>query len=163
MNKTIKCSNVELKPDEGYGESVKIGYKTPEGWENYYCSDPTLFGYFEKGQSVTIEYHQNKGKSYFNIDGVSEAARPAQSTAKSNSTGGGGFAPVEDAGKQKSIELQVVVKAAAEMFAGQSITAGDFAAWVVGVWTDVFAPPLDALKQQAQQALDAEDDEDIPF
>lgn len=156
-SKTIKCSNVERK-DGQYGPSVKVGYKTPEGWENYYVNGPELFDYFKKGEHVVIDYHEKNG--YFVVDGVSDAAPKAGGNG-----GGASFATVDDAGRQKSIELQVVVKAWAQVKAGTDIMAAEFAADVNSIWTRVFAGPLEAKRAEAQQTLDAKDDpdDDISF
>ena len=149
---TIRVSNVKEKEGQ-YGPSLQIGYKQGDEWRNFFVNSPELFSYFKKGENVTIEYEK---KGNWNIvKGVSAAASGGNGN-------GNGFAPVNDAGRQKSIELQVVTKAAAAVLTGQNPTAHDFAAFVTSVWTDVFADPLDAMKKQAQETLGAEDD-DLPF
>lgn len=152
--KTIKCSNVKEKEGQ-YGPSLQIGHKVGDEWVNYFVNDAALFDYFKKGASVTIEYEK---KGNWNIvKGVSTAASGGNGNGSS-----GGY--VEEPGKQKSIELQVVVKAVAEMYSGKDLSAHDFAAYVTSVWTDVFSNPLDALKAKAQESLDAdEDDDQVPF
>lgn len=151
--KTIRVSNVKEKEGQ-YGPSLQIGHKVGDEWVNYFVNDDALFGYFKKGENVTIEY-EKKG-NWNIIRGVSAAASGGNGK-------GGGFAPVDDTARQDSIQKQVVVKAAAEVHAGTAMPADLFAAWVNDAYAAIFGSPLDAMKKKAQETLDAEDDDSIPF
>ena len=150
---TIKCSNVKEKEGQ-YGPSLQIGHKVGDEWVNYFVNDASLFDYFKKGQSVTIEY-EKKG-NWNIIKGVSAAA----SGGNGNGSGGDG----DDPNRQHSIEMQSVIKACAVLLAGKDMTAAEFAAYAKRVHSDCLADPIDALKKQAQESLGAsEEDDDVPF
>lgn len=151
QTETIKCSNIKEKEGQ-YGPSLQIGYKQGEEWRNFFVNDEALFGYFKKGESVTIEY-EKKG-NWNIIKGVTKAA--------SGGNGSGGSTTVDDTARQDSIQKQVVVKAAAEVHAGTAMPADLFAAWVNDAYAAIFGSPLDALKAKAQETLDAEPDDDEP-
>jgi hypothetical protein len=156
QTETIKCSNIKEK-DGQYGPSLQISYKQGEEWRNFFVNDASLFGYFERGKSVTIEY-EKKG-NWNIIKGVSAAA---QGSNGNGPNGNGG----EDTGRQRSIEMQAVIKACATLLAGKDMTAAEFAAFAKRVHSDTLADPIDTLKKQATESLGAtpvEDDEDIPF
>lgn len=142
-SKTIKVSNVK---DTKYGKA--IGYKEDgQEWENYFVNDKSLFQYIRKGATLNIEYKESDSGALV-ITGVA-----ADASAPSPSVGG------RDTATGRSIELQVIAKAYAEMFAAKDVpvpTPLQFAECVVEAHALIFVPGAKAIAQ-TKELLDAEE------
>lgn len=150
QTKTIKVGNTKEKEGK-YGPSLQVGVNEGGSWTNFFVNKPELFEYFQKGKTVTVEY-EVKG-DWNIIKGV--APDTQKSEGGRDATG-------------RSIELQVIAKCYAEMYAAKNEvpTPLTFAESVVESHAIIFADPLTTAVEKVKEALDAEEipyEDDIPF
>ena len=168
-SKTIKVGNVKEREGQ-YGPSLQIGVNVGGEWENYFVNDAKLFGYFEKGKTLTIEFEKKGNWSV--IKGVSTSEQ-VQSYADAV-TGKAAPYKADNSGRNESIEKQTIAKGWCAIYAGCGTipTPEELAFNILDTWDRAFAPPKPAAKPDAGGLADhlaeAEKqgfipDEDIPL
>ena len=152
MNKQITVSNVK-QGESTYGPYLQIGYKTDDGWENYFA-DVELAGVLLKGECVTIEYEKTK-KGSFKITG----AAPVKSNSKGGSSepGSSGFRTPEQILRDGVVQHVVgLAMQRTDLVPDESA----FFYWLEKIYEWTVKTPIDAYKDKAKREIDAVDDPD---